>query len=312
MAARLHYLHDQHVDDKEHIVYLCSRCARVPHIKRDLGPVGDVLNSVNGRCSNCGRALEGRIERKLIEVPNEWSHVHLSVPRTVERRVPTFRPASSYPHFSLGFPHLDSLLRPFAPGFMAVVAGSEAQVVAELAAFRAQLPLEVGGLDSAVVFIDGGNRSDPYLFSSFARQHDLRPGAAMRRITTCRVFTMYQLADLVSNHLIPAAADYAAQLVVISDLLGTFNEPELDEREARRLLSSVEQAIREAKKNAMVLVTLTSTSSYDDAVISWADTAVNLTSADGMIRAELLKHPSKPQTISSFKLDQLLTQKAAH
>lgn len=57
----------------------------------------------------------------------------------------------------------------------------------------------------------------------------------MRRVTTCRVFTIYQLADLVSEHLVRAAEDYAAKLVVVSDLLGTFNEPELEEREARRL-----------------------------------------------------------------------------
>jgi len=207
---------------------------------------------------------------------------------------------------------LDSMLRPFVPGFMAVVMGTEAQIVAELATFRAQLPLEMGGLDSAVVFIDGGNRSDPYLFSSFARQHDFRPSSAMRRIATCRAFTMYQLADLVSKHLVPAVTDYAAQLVVISDLLGTFNEPELDEREARRLLSSIEQAIGLVKKSALVLVTLTSPSSYDDIITSWADTAVSLTSADDRVRAELLKHPSKPQTISSFKMSQLLTQKGGN
>jgi len=309
MAARLHYLYDQHEGGKERFVYFCSSCSCVLRVRRDLGPTGETLDSVNGRCFGCGRALEGSIECRLTEVPDGWSDIYLSAPRAVERRVPLFRPASSFPHFSLGFPHLDSLLRPFAPGFMAVVTGAEAQVVAELAAFRAQLPLEVGGLDSAVVFIDGGNRSDPYLFSSFARQHDFRPSAAMKRIASCRVFTMYQLADLVSKHLVKAATDYAAQLVVVSDLLGTFNEPELEEREARRLLSSVEQGISLAKKNALVLVTLVSPSKYDDAVVSWADTVVNLASAGGRVRAELLKHPSKPQTVSSFRLSQLLTQK---
>jgi hypothetical protein len=310
MAARLHYLYDQREGGRERFVYFCSSCDCVLRVRRDLGPAGETLDSVNGRCFGCGRALEGSIECRLTEVPDEWSDIYLSAPRTVERRAPLFRPASSYPHFSLGFPHLDSLLRPFAPGFMAVVTGAEAQVVAELAAFRAQLPLEVGGLDSTVVFIDGGNRSDPYLFSSFTRQHNLKPGAAMRRIATCRVFTMYQLADLISKHLVQAAADYAAQLVVISDLLGTFNEPELEQREARRLLSPVEQAIMQVKKDALVLVTLVSPSSYDDTVVSWADTVVNLTSADDRVRAELVKHPSKPQTTSAFKLGQLMTQKA--
>jgi len=310
MVTRL--LYDQRESEKGRFICLRSNCDYILRVRRDLGATGETLDSVKGRCFGCGRMLEESIECKLTGVPDEWSDNCLSIPSTVERRVPLFRPASSYPHFSLGFPHLDSLLRPFAPGFVAVVTGAEAQVVAELATFRAQLPLEVGGLNSTVVFIDGGNRSNPYLFSSFVQQHDLRPGEAMRRITTCRVFTMYQLADLVSKQLVPVAADYAAQLVVISDLLGTFNEPELDEREARRLLNSVEQGVNEVKKNALVLVTLVSPSSYDDTIISLADTAVNLTSADGIVRAELLKHPSKPRTISSFKLDQLLMQEAVH
>jgi hypothetical protein len=178
--------------------------------------------------------------------------------------------------------------------------------VAELVALKAQLPFEAGGLDSTVLFIDGGNRSDPYLFSSFARQKGLRPNIAMRRVTTCRVFTMYQLADLIVKHLVQAAADYAARLVIIADLLNTFSEPDFEEREASRLLGAVEQAIGQVKKNALVLVTLVSPSRYDDVVTSWADITVSLESADDQVRAELLRHPSKPPTVSSFRLSQLL------
>jgi hypothetical protein len=179
-------------------------------------------------------------------------------------------------------------------------------MVAELAAFRAQLPIERGGLDSAVLFIDGGNRSDPYMFSSFTRQYGLRPDAAMRRVATCRVFTMYQLAELISEHLAVEATNYGAQLVIVADLLGTFNEPELDEREARRLLSSIEQAIKVVKKDALVLITLVSPNKYDELVLPWADTTINLSSTHDRVRAQLLKHPSKPQTISHFKLSQLM------
>jgi len=201
---------------------------------------------------------------------------------------------------------LDSLLRPFAPQHPIVLSGDAASVVAELAAFRAQLPLEAGGLDSIVLFIDGGNRSDPYLFSSFARQRGLRPAVAMRRVTTCRVFTIYQLAGLVSEHLVRAAEDYAAKLVVISDLLGTFNEPELDEREARRLLNAVEDGVRRLKKNSLVLATLASPNKYDDMIMAWAGTAVSLSSSGGKVRAERVKHPTKSPTVSSFVLNQLL------
>src|SRR5271157_4421960 len=126
MAARLHYLYDQRGGGKERFVYFCSNCNCVLRVRRDLGLAGETLDSVDGRCFGCGRPLEGSVECRLTEVPDEWSDIHLTAPRAVvERRDPGFRLASSYPHFSLGFPQLDSLLRPFAPGIMAAVSGAE-------------------------------------------------------------------------------------------------------------------------------------------------------------------------------------------
>ncbi len=304
--ARLHYLYEQQGSGKERFVYYCSSCSCVLRVRRDLGPTSETVESLSGRCLGCGRTLEGNIECRLAPVPDEWSEIYLTTTAAVERKNSLFRSASSFPHFSLGFPRLDSLLRPFSPERLIVLSGGASSVVAELAAFRAQLPLEAGGLDSAMLFVDGGNRSDPYLFSSFAKQRGFKPTVAMRRVANCRVFTIYQLADLISEHLVRAAEDYATKLVIISDLLGTFNEPELEEREARRLLSAVEQGIKLAKKNALVLATLTSPNKYDDIIASWADTMVCLSSSKGRVQAELLKHPSKPPAVSSFKLNHLL------
>lgn len=305
--SRLHYLYEQqHGSGRERFVYYCSNCSCVLRVRRDLGPTSETIDSLGGRCIGCGATLEGNIECRLSPIPDEWSDIYLTTTTAVERKSTPFRSASSFPHFSLGFPRLDYLLRPFSPQRLIVLSGGAASAVAELATFRAQLPLEAGGLDSTVLFVDGGNRSDPYLFSSFVKQRGLKPSVAMRRVATCRVFTIYQLADLISKHLVSAAEDYAARLVVISDLLGTFNEPELEEREARRLLSAVEGGIKQTKKNALVLATLASPNKYDDTVASWADTMVNLSSSEGTVRAELLKHPSKPSIVSNFKLNHLL------
>ena len=309
MTARLHYLYDQHGGGRERFVYFCSSCNCVLQVRRDLRPAGDAFGSARGGCLGCGRPLDGGVECRLTAAPDEWAD--LFVGPEAQRAAPEFRQASSLPHFSLGFPALDSLLRPFRPGTAAAVAGPGASIVAELAAFRAQLPVESGGLDSPVVFIDGGNRSDPYLFSSFARQYGRRPDEAMRRIASCRAFTMYQMADLVCRHLAPAARDYGAQLLVVSDLLGTFNEPELDEREARRLLSAMERAVEAAKKDALVLVTLESPSKYDGMVLPWADAAVALSHDGARVRADLVRHPARALRSSSFRMGQLLSPRRA-
>jgi hypothetical protein len=304
--SQLHYLYDQQGTGKERFVYYCIGCNCVLRVRRDLGPASEIIESLGGRCLGCGRPLEGNVECRLASIPDDWSDVYLSAAPTFQKKASPFRPASSFPHFSLGFPRLDSIMRPFSPDHMIVISGAPSSFIAELAAFRAQLPIESGGLDSAVLFIDGGNRSDPYLFSSFVKQKRLKPAVAMRRVATCRVFTFYQLADLVSRHLARAAEDYGTRLVVISDLLGTFNEPELDEREERRILSAVEEGISRTKKTALVIVTLPSANKHDETVASWSDTTVHLTSSRGVVQAELLKHRTRPPVTSSFRLKQLL------
>lgn len=307
---RLHYLYEQAGEGRERFVYYCSACACVISVRRNLGPANEAIGSPNGLCKGCGLPLIGSVECRLAPVPEDWSDIVITETQPVQKESP-FRQASSIPHFSLGFPRLDSLLRPLSEGRLVMFSGEAASVVAELAAFRAQLPTESGGLDSGVLFIDGGNRSDPYIFSSFAKQRGIRPAVAMRRVTSCRVFTFYQLAALVSEHLEPAAADYGTKLVIISDVLGTFNEPELAEREARRLLSAVEEGIAKTKKHALIIATLPSANRYDDTVASWADALVRTSSDGGRIRAELLKHRNRLPGETTFMLSQLLRVKGA-
>ncbi|MDG7008608.1 MAG: hypothetical protein JRN06_10260 [Nitrososphaerota archaeon] len=300
--SELHYLYDQVAGGKERFVYYCSSCDCIIEVRRALGPIG----AFNGVCRSCGRPLEGGVECRLAPVPEEWSDVFTSPTPPAQKAEPLFRQASSIPHFSLGFSRLDSLLRPLSSGRLVVLSGGPSSTVAELAAFRAQLPVEIGGLNSTVLFIDGGNRSDPYLFSSFAKQKGLRPATAMRRVASCRVFTFYQLAALVSEHLVRAVEDYGTRLVVISDVLGTFNEPELDEREARRVLGAVEEGIAEVKRHALVIATLVSPNRYDDTVASWSDTTVRFSPGRDGITAELLKHRNRVPGTATFRSSQLL------
>jgi hypothetical protein len=305
MMPRLHYLYEQAGNGREHFVYYCSTCTCVFEVRKNLGLPGIINGPLDKRCAGCGRPLAGSVECRLTPIPEDWSDVCVTETQATQQEV-LFRPASSIPHFSLGFPRLDSLLRPLSEGRLVMFSGESSSVVAELAAFRAQLPVESGGLDSAVLFIDGGNRSDPYTFASFAKQKGIKPAVAMRRVTSCRIFTFYQLAALVSEHLERAAADYGTRLVVISDVLGTFNEPELAEREARRVLSAIEEGIEKTKKHALIIVTLPSANKYDDLVTSWADALVRMSSDGGRIRAELFKHRNRLPGATTFRPGELL------
>src|SRR5215471_9194810 len=211
--SRLHYLYEQQpyeqqATGREHFVYYCNGCRCVLRVRRDLGPANETIESLGGRCLGCGLSLEENVECRFAPIPKDWAHLYASTVPTFGQKGAPFLQASSLPHFSLGFPRLDSLLRPFSIKNLFVLRGPVSSAIAELAAFRAQFPIEAGGFDSAALFIDGGNRSDPYLLSSFAKQHRIRPRTVMRRIATCRVFTFYQLADLISRHLVRAVQDY--------------------------------------------------------------------------------------------------------
>ena len=298
--TRLQCLYGQEIGNRARIVYHCSSC-RAFEIRRRSGP--DLFEV--RCCRGCGRPIDESAERTLAPIPEGWSDAVVEA-TGVRQAEPLFRRASSIPHFSLGLPGLDSLLRPLSEKRLVVLRGALSSLVAELVTFRAQLPIESGGLDSAAVFIDGGNQSDLYLFSSFVRQQGLKPTSAMRRVASCRVFTCYQLSSLVSECLTRAVEDHGTKLVVVSDILGTFNEPEMEERETRRVLDAIQEGLKATKNHALVFATLARPNTHDSTVMSWADTAITISADGDNIRAERLECRNKVSRSSTFKLSQLL------
>ena len=188
--------------------------------------------------------------------------------------------------------------------------GRCANAVAEFLCFRAQLPKEAGGSDSSVVLIDGGNRSDLYLFSAYAKLYGVPPRKALRRVVTSRAFTMYQMADLVVNQLGRVVDEYGAKVVVLSDVLGLLNEGSgLREDEAWRLAGAVRRGLDGARKERKLLtfMTLVTKTPYDRALTDHADILVGLEEAGGGIEGTLLKHPFRKQPASRrFTLRDLL------
>ncbi len=293
---------------EEQYVYSCTTCSSILDVRKRLVSPDGILDSLTGVCPSCGAKLENSIDCKQGQAPEDWQGPHLSAQGVnARRRPPLFQRASSYNRFSLDFSSLDRLLQPLAPDNLVILEGHGASAVAELAAFRAQLPRERGGLDSTTIFIDGGNCSDPYLFASLARRYSFDTKRAMRRVTNCRIFTMYQLANLLSNDVVEMAETYGSKLLVIANLLGTFNEPEMSTREVNRLLDAIHAGMMEAKKKLVVISTLGSPSRYDEIVTPWSDTLVRLSPLRGTrVRAELLRHPTKRPDNSEFSMNQLL------
>ncbi len=89
-----------------------------------------------------------------------------------------------------------------------------------------------------VIVLDGANRFNPYLASSFARRVSISPEELLKRIQIARAFTCYQMATLMGERL-PAFLRRARgveqtgkPLVILLGPLTTFLDGDVPDREA--------------------------------------------------------------------------------
>jgi len=157
---------------------------------------------------------------------------------------------------SLNMRNVNQLFPGFALGDFAVLLGSSSVVsLSSLLCVRAQLPVQLGGLGSNVVFVDGGNTFQLYHVARLARLHGLDPKQTLERIYISRAFTAYQMTALVLEKLRETIRRYDAKLVVISDIAGFFLDKDVAETEARRVYSQVTAYLSNfAKENQVMLV----------------------------------------------------------
>ena len=94
------------------------------------------------------------------------------------------------------------------------------------------------GID--VVVLDGANRFDPYMVSSFARKALIPPERLLKRIRIARAFTCYQMATLIEKLSTlfrpneggtPSSKPWA----VLLGLITTFLDEDVPEREVKPL-----------------------------------------------------------------------------
>ncbi len=110
------------------------------------------------------------------------------------------KPALSQPVFPLNIRSVNEVFPGFALGDFAVLQGSSSVLsLASLLCVRAQLPTQLGGLQSSVIFIDGGNTFRLYQIAELARIHHLSPKKVLDNIYISRAFTAYQATALITR-----------------------------------------------------------------------------------------------------------------
>jgi hypothetical protein len=163
---------------------------------------------------------------------------------------------SAQPLLALNMRNINQLFPGFAVGDFAVLYGSPSVLsLSSLLCVRAQLPNQLGGLGSDVVFVDGGNTFRLYQVTRLAQLHQLNPREVLERIYISRAFTAYQTTSLIMEKLKETVKRYDAKLVIISDIAGFFLDQDIPDEEARRIFSQVNAYLSTfAKENQLILI----------------------------------------------------------
>ena len=134
------------------------------------------------------------------------------------------------------------------------------QILIDRLCVHSMLPRRYGGIGSdysKTIAIDAGNCSNIYQFVDFARQYGLEVKKALQNIVGSRVFTIYQLADLIIHELPKIIQELSPRnkLIVVYDLLHLFVfDPHIDKVDAKRLIKEIARSLRKLSKDRLVIV----------------------------------------------------------
>ena len=203
--------------------------------------------------------------------------------------------------FTFNISDIDCIFPGFKAGDFAVLYGPESVTsLTSLLCVRAQLPENLGGLDSNVVFIDCANSSSLSNIEATAQFQQLDATSALERVYNMRVYTAYRLTSLIMEQLQEAVESCDAKIVVISDIAHPFLRENVDDQEARTVYSQIMSYLANfAKRHHIIIIAtyLSHESSPRNSVLqeissAKAGTVLRFTKTPYTKEVELEKHPS--------------------
>ncbi len=180
-------------------------------------------------------------------------------------------------------------------GQLVSLQGEASNVLSHLFCVRAIYPLPPG-LDSDVVFVDGGNIFDSYAVSQHAFSLGLDEERTKVRVHLSRAFTHHQLSSFITEKLAPAIDRCEARLAVVSDITALYCDPDVREkREAYDLFCrDVRFLARLAEQQSLIVIitNLQSRSKTMDAALErTAHVSARLYDRGSHTQVEITRHP---------------------
>jgi len=202
---------------------------------------------------------------------------------------------------ALGIPKIDDVFPGFQRGDFAVLYGHPiCMALLRILEVRCQLPLRKGGLNSKVVYVDGGNTSDPYGVAAVAREYGLEPKSVLEKVFVSRAFTAYQLTALVFEKLEHALKTYRSKLAIVSDITGLFLDRDVPRKEGRDIFTKMTRYLSElASRRGGIIVATYFPRRYsrrnhflEVVLFGRASTVIGLKESRGVLKLALERHRS--------------------
>ncbi len=232
----------------------------------------------NPRCSDPESLLES----------NEPFKLNISKGSSLNRRFE--------PDFTIGIRQIDERLV-LRLGQLAVFQGKPAHQVSLLLCAGALSPQ---GVDSDVVFIDGGNSFDTYALFQYCSSLGMDEDQVKERVHLSRAFTHHQLALLVKEKLPSALSQHSARLACVSDITLLYSDP--DVRDKAEALGVFRESVRflgtlAEQSNALIVVTNLESRNrrMDAALLESARIFARLEERRGSTQLTVTKHPFMAQ-----------------
>jgi len=297
---------DQDPSSAQGFLYSCNLCDEVLVLSKLFIHPRKIQLAFSDICPGCGFELDGTLKvlrstlpmgRRFLTnpvckdpeqliVPGESFEAKLSRGSMLLRDVRSDLPS--------GIELLDETLV-LRFGQLVAFQGEASNALSHLLCVRAIYPLPPG-LDSDVVFVDGGNVFDTYTVSRHAFSLGLDQERTKLQIHLSRAFTHHQLSGFITERLARAIGECDARLAIVSDITSLYCDPDVKEkREAFDLFSNDIRSLATLaeQKNMIIVVTNLQSRSkrMDDALARTAHVSAILRDKGEHTQLTVTRHP---------------------
>jgi len=300
-------------------VYYCMLCEMVLALSTCKIDARKIILVLDDICPGCGSSLRKVLRCEALKIATEATllvNPKIGNPEwliTRPNEENTFSLTTAYallaqpkPRLTTGMEGLDTALG-LRLGQLAILEGEASHSISSLLCVRAVLPKPLG-LDSDVIFLDGGNIFDAYSISEQAIKHEIESEKALKRIHLSRAFTYHQLSTLINEKLPQALDRFKARLTVVSDVTQLYCDPDVqNKQEALHVFRKDVKALATLAKQKSTLIVATNLRArnerMDSILLNTAHLYAKLEDKNTFTQLTLAKHPFTPQLKATISVN---------